>query len=442
MMSRRDTTFPPLRSLYGCVFLFWVGWLLATPVAAETLSQAVHQTLAQHPEIRSGEALLNVTMERLMQAKSNYYPTLGLDGAASDAKDRDAGLPEDRTTRRADVFLRWNLFRGLGDRQGERTAEFEQLAADADLDAAREQVALQVVRTYLDVLRLRRLLTLSDEFIAEQQKLADDVRKRVDAGRAARADLEQMRASLIQAKLQQTQVRGSLRGAEARYRLLVGVAPGALSEPVIDDAAAGLDLDVLTQQALAGNLRVQSALRRAAARGEEVGIASAALYPSFDLELRKRLYSEIVPTPQTETRHSAQISFNYQMPLGGSSFSRKREAVQRKLAAQAAADIELLQARSEIVQGWSTWREARDIAPQLAERVEASDKVVKAYDLQFEAARRSINDLLAVRSERYRARVDLLENRVEQLVSSAEMLSLLGRLRNSLQSAAGQRGGG
>ncbi len=439
MMPRSDSTFP--LSLCGPALLLWASLLLSAAVAAETLPQAIRQTLAQHPDIRSGEALLNVTAERLQQARSNYYPTLGLDGAASDAKDRDAGLPEDRTTRRADVFLRWNLFRGLGDRQGERTAEFDQSAADADLEAAREQVALQVVQTYLEVLRLRRLLALSDEFIGEQQKLGDDVRKRVHAGRLALADHEQMRASLIQAKLQQTQWRGSLRGAEARYRLLVGVAPGELSEPVMDDVAASLELDELMQQALAGNRRVHGALQRAAARGEEVGIASAALYPSFDLELRKRLYSEIVPTPQTETRHSAQISFNYQMPLGGSSFSRQREAVQRKLAALAAADTELLQARSEIAQGWSTWREARDMAPQLAERVEASDKVVKAYDLQFEAARRSINDLLAVRSERYRARVDLLENRMGQLASSAQMLALLGRLRESVLSAAARSGG-
>jgi outer membrane protein TolC len=170
------------------------------------------------------------------------------------------------------------------------------------------------------------------------------------------------------------------------------------------------------------------------ARGEEIGVAAAALYPSFDLELRKRLVSEIDPIPQTETRHSAQIQFNYQLPLGGSSFSRKREAAQRKLAAQAAVDTELLQARIDILQRWSNWREAREIAPQLVERVAASESLVQAYDLQFDAARRSLNDLIAVREDRYRARVDLLENQIAQLANGAQVLSLLGRLRESLAS--------
>ncbi len=414
-----------------------VAALVGTSAGAAELPEVMRQVLQQHPDIRSSQALLNVSAERLLQARSNYYPTLGMDGAAAESKDVEAALGQrDRSTRRADLFLRWNLFNGLGDRSGKRTAEFEQLAANADLDAAQEQVALQVVQTYLEVLRLRQLLDLDAEYIAEQQRLVEDVRKRAEAGRIAQADLEQARASLIQAQLQQSQLRGQLRGAEERYRLLVGAAPGELSEPAIDASAAGMSLEDLMQQALAGNSRVRGAQQRAAARGEEVGVAAAALYPSFDLELRKRLYTEIDPVPQVDTRSSTQLQFSYQLPLGGSSYSRKREAVERKLAAQAAVDVELLQARSEIVQRWSSWQEVREIAPQLAERVDASDRVVKAYDLQFAAARRSINDLIVARGERYRACSDLLENRMEQLASSAQMLSLLGRLRQSVLATA------
>lgn len=405
---------------------------LGDPVAAASLAETVRQVLQRHPDIRSSAALLNAQEERLIQARSNYYPTVGLDGAASNATDLDFGTPRDRTTRRVDTFLRWNLFRGFGDRQVLRTAEYDRLAASADLEAMQEQVALQVIESYLDVLRLRRLLALGAGYIAELQRLSEAVRLRAEDGRVAAADKDQVRASLIQAQLQQSQLRGQLRGTEERYRLLVGAAPGELIEPVIDGSATGPSLDALMQQAIAGNHRVQAALQRAAARGEEVGVVAAGLYPSFDLELRKRLVSEINPVPQIDTRNSTQIQFSYQMPLGGASFSRKREAVERKLAAQAAADNELLRAHSELVERWAAWQEMHAIAPQLAERAEASEQVVKAYDLQFAVARRSITDLIAVRGERYRAQSDLLDNRVGQLVSSARVLSLLGRLRQSV----------
>ncbi len=406
--------------------------LVSLPVVAETLPEAMRLVLQQHPEIRAGQAQLNISNERLLQARSNFYPTLGLDGTASDARDIDQGNPRDRTTRRADVFLRWNLFRGFADRQGQRAAEHDQLAADAGLLDAREQVALQLVQAYLDVLRLRRQLALGETYISEHQRLSETVKMRVKNGRVAAADQEQVRATLIQARLQQSQIRAELRSVEAFYGLLVGRPAGELSEPTLDVATVSQDLEGLLQQVQLANPQVRSALQTAAARAEEVGVAAAALSPSFDLELRKRLLTEIDPIPQTDARQSAQIQFSYQMPLGGASFSRKREAVQLKLQAQATADAKLLRVRGEIAQRWSTWQEARAIAVELAERVEASDRVVQAYDLQFAAARRSTNDLIVARADRYRAASDQLENRIQQLSSSAQVLSLLGLLESSV----------
>jgi hypothetical protein len=120
------------------------------------------------------------------------------------------------------------------------------------------------------------------------------------------------------------------------------------------------------------------------------------------------------------------------MPLGGTNFSRKREAVERKLAAQAAAESELLRARADLAQQWAAWQEVRGIAPHLAERVDASHRVVRAFDLQFEAARRSLTDLIAIRGERNQAQADQINNRIDQLTASARVLSLLGGLRQSL----------
>jgi len=65
--------------------------------------------------------------------------------------------------------------------------------------------------------------------------------------------------------------------------------------------------------------------------------------------------------------------------------------------------------------------------------------VVQAYDLQFAAARRSSNDLIVARADRYRAASDQLENRIQQLTSSAQVLSLLGMLESSV---LGEKAGG
>lgn len=412
-----------------------IALALCSPVSsliAAPLPDVVRQVLSEHPDVRTGQALLHAAQEQTYQARSNYLPTLGLDATASDSNDLLYNTPLNRTSRRTEGYVRWNVFRGLADKKGVGAAEYNQRAAGSDLEETHEQVALQVTETYLEVMRLRRLLALGEEYQADLRRLNETVRKREEVGRVPTADLDQMRASLIQAESQQSQLRGQLHGAEEQYRLLVGKEPGALSDPFIEDAAAGQGRDALNAQVLAGNRRVRAAMERASARAEEVGLANSRFYPSVDLEVRKRLQTAIDPIPVSDTRSSTQFQLTYQMPLGGANFSRRREALERKWAAEAAAESELLRARSDLGVKWAAWQEVRAIGPQLAERVTALDRVVTSFDLQFEAARRSLTDLISARADRYRAQTDMIDNRIEQIAASARVLSLLGGLKQRL----------
>lgn len=406
--------------------------VLGIPAQAEPLAQVVDRVLAQHPDVRTRQALLTATGERIRQARSNLYPRVGIDAALAEGQDAQFDVPLDRSTRRSDLFLRWNLFRGQADRHTIRMMEQETQAAEADLGDVNETVALQVTAAYMEVWRLRQRLALSEAYVAESQRLGEDVGKRARAGKLPPSDVAQTRMGLAEAKLQLAQLRGQLDGAEANYRLLTGDKAGELADPRLDVAVPETGLDDLMEQVLLENRRVRASQARAMARAEEVSVASGALYPSLDLELRKRLMTEIEPAPSTETRSYSQLILNYEVPLGGANQSRKREAVARKEAAQAAVDSALLQARANLGQLWASWREAVRIAPELVERAEASEQVVAAYDLQFSAGRRSLQDLISVRGERQRARAEVIDNRNEQIQGAAQILTLLGRLRATL----------
>lgn len=154
-------------------------------------------------------------------------------------------------------------------------------------------------------------------------------------------------------------------------------------------------------------------------------------------KIRKRLKSDITPDPVVETRNSTQVMLNYEVPLGGGAFSRKREAAAPMEAAQADADEAVLEARTALAQLWNVWDEARQIGPSLERRAHASDKVVAAYDRQFGAGRRSLQDLINIRSEHFRARADVIENHGSQQLGAAQVLSLLGRLRATLAGESG-----
>ena len=172
---------------------------------------------------------------------------------------------------------------------------------------------------------------------------------------------------------------------------------------------------------------------RAEARSEEVGVAGGVLMPRVDLELRKRLLSDIKPDPVVESRDSAQVSLNYEMPLGGGNFSQKREAAARMAAAQADLDDARLEVQTNSSELWNVWSEARNMTASLGSRSVASDKVVTAYDQQFNAGRRSLQDLIAIRDEHQRTQADVIDNQHARQLGAMQILALLGRLRESLR---------
>lgn len=405
--------------------------LSVAPAMAEPLPVVVDKVLQRHPEVRASAAMVEMASERIKQNRSEFYPTVGLDVLASQSQDRDSvagGGEQTRRTRRTELFMRWDLFRGFGHLHGLRAAESDQLAAMVELEDVSEGLALQVTTAYLDVWRLRQRLALAQSYASETGRLADEVRKRVEVGRAAQLELDQVRLSLIDADWQLAQLRAQLTAAEARYRLLVGEVPGELFAPSHEAVLSDLALEDLAERVMQGNRRFRAGQLRSQARAEDIGVAAASLYPTLSLEVRRPLHSHVVPQPVTDTRGSSQLQLRYEMPLGGANYSRKREAAARLEAARANVDSIWLEVNVLLEQSWYQYQEVVAIAPALLERRQASAQLVSGYDLQFAAGRRSLQDLIAVRAEYQRVQADLLDNEAERLRGSAQLLSLMGGL--------------
>ncbi len=414
-------------SLIRSVFVLLVVW--ASPAMADALPVVLDKVLTRHPDVRASAAMVDMATERIKQSRSEFFPTVGVDMLASESRDRELfGGDRTRRTRSTDVFMRWDLFRGFGHLHGLRASEADHRAALVELEDVSEGLALQVTTAYVDVWRLRQRLVLAERYASETLRLADEVHKRVEAGRAAQLELDQVRLSRIDADWQVTQLRAQLTSAESRYRLLVGDVAGELAAPELEEALGELTLDDVLERVMQDNRRIRAGQLRSEARVEDVGVAAAALYPSLSLELRKQLHSQVTPQPVTDTRGSTQLQLRYEIPLGGANYSRKREAASRLNAAQANVDSIRLELSVQLEQVWYQYQEVAAVSPALRERGEASAHLVSGYDLQFAAGRRSLQDLIAVRAEFQRIQSDLLENQAERLIGSAQLLSLMGGL--------------
>lgn len=411
--------------------LLALGFVCAQAHAAP-LPSVVQQVLARHPDIHSAQALLDASEAQIRQTRSDFYPTLGLNYRQSDARDEENGLSRDRTVNRANAVLRWNLFNGRADTQRLRSAGFNRDAAVFDLDDAHERIALEVTETYAELVRLRQRLELSEVLIREIEALRGAVKKRVEAGRVSPADLDQIQSDLLRIRAQQSQLRGQLGGAEYRYQQLTGQAPAHLTSPWLDAPENARALEQLQGLLDNDNPRLRAGQQRVAARAAEVEAARGAWWPSLDLEMNRRLHARIAPAAVSDTERSSQLSLNLEIPLGGKSFARVDENVERRKAAQAAADSLYIQLSSDLGTLYQELAEARSIQPELMERVETTSRVYQAYRLQFDAGKRSLLDVASAQNERFTALGDVIDNRNLQLVDQARLLALVGKLRPTL----------
>ena len=413
-----------LRLVAACCF---AGRALAAPLPA-----VVDQVLQRHPDIRSSQALLDATEAQIRQTRSDFFPTAGLNYRRADATDSQSGVSVDRTTQRGNAMVRWNLFNGLTDTYRLRSAGFNRDAAVADLDDAHERIALEVTEAYAEVVRLRQRVELADVVSKEYEALREKVKKRVEAGRVSPADLDQIQSDLIRIRSQHSQLRGQLSGSEYRYQQLTGQPPGNLSSPWLEAPENARGLEQLQSLLESENPRLRAGMQRVAARTAEVSAARGAHWPSLDLELNYRLRADISPPPVTDTEHSSQISLNLEVPLGGKTFARVDEGVEREKAARAAVDSLQLNLSSDLGAIYQELVEARAIQPELIERMETSSRVYRAYLLQFDAGKRDLLDVARAQNDRYLAMSDTIDNHNLQLVDQARLLSLVGKLRQAL----------
>ena len=401
---------------------------------ADTLPAVVDKVLLQQPSVRSAQALLRAAEAQVTQVRSDFLPSVGLTYRNSDARDETAGNPINRNVRRSDASLRWNIFNGGTDTSRLRSIGFSRDAADADLDNTLEQVAYEITENYSDVVRLRQTIDTLQATLARQERVEASVARRVDAGRIASAELDLMHVRLIQNRALLGQLRAQLGTAEYRYRLLTGQPPEQLVAPAIAPADNTPDADTLVERIHERNPRLRAALQRSAARQADIGAARGSFFPAVDLSYSKRLDNTTIPTPVSDTDRSAQMMVSLDIPLGGRNLGRHTEAVERHQAAQADADDLLMKVSKDITDLHRQYSEARQIAPALELRVAAAQRVSAAYELHFEAGRRSLNDLSIAQGDLFEAQRSLIENRAQQTTLQAQLLGLAGELRSALRS--------
>ena len=394
--------------------------------AAESLRELLLRVLPVDPQVRTAQALMQAAQQRRQQSLSRLGPSVYLQAVAGQGAETEFGRAVDRRTDRAEAGLRWNLYNNGNDRAELQASDRELAAAAQELRRAREDTTERLAETYVGLLHVQAQLPTAAERLSMVRQLAEQVQRQNEAGKASDADATQAAASLLDAEIVYEQLLAD--HASARAKLAAQV--GSEVRNVLPVVLTPQPISVAMPQ---GPGLVQAARLRAEAARERVRPGASLLVPRIDLEVRHRLSDRTLPVLTTEQQHSWQLTARWDFPVLGESIARRNEGQHRAEAAEAdaerlargvGADLQALVAQIDIAE-----RQVRLLDRQLAQY----QQLLKAGEAQFDAGRRSLQQLIQLRDSRFgieQRRADqahrLLAARMRQLALTGQLMPALG----------------
>ncbi|MEM1088114.1 MAG: TolC family protein, partial [Pseudomonadota bacterium] len=213
--------------LRSTVALLALGTAFAlTPAQAETLQQAIEAAYLQNPQIKAQRRQTAHAQEDLAQARAGWRPTVTASASfgyeSLDTNRAFAFNIGDRPFTSAQLEAVQPLYAGGRINSGIRQARAGIGTANAQLAGTEQDLLLQVITVYIDVLRDRETIAIrqnSVDLLAEQLRAARD---RFDVGVVTRTDVAQAEARFEGGKAALASAVAALEGSEAGYAFLIG----------------------------------------------------------------------------------------------------------------------------------------------------------------------------------------------------------------------------
>ncbi len=216
-----------------------------------TLDEAIKMALEKNYITRSSSNDLTIAQYGSTKANDNLLPTAIATGSygyshALTSQQDFLGQTLDPNSQRLtyNVGANVNIYNGGFDASNIRSANYSLDAAKYNLKWVRQQVAFNVVSSYINALRTKELQTTNDKTLAEYKSQLDRVKGLFSAGSIPVGQVYQQEAVVAQQQVQVIQARNNFENAKVDLLFLLNVAPDSYSN--YDITLTGIDTTMLS----------------------------------------------------------------------------------------------------------------------------------------------------------------------------------------------------
>jgi adhesin transport system outer membrane protein len=373
-------------------------------LSAETIKNAVQFALQTNPAIQATSAEMRATIYELMQLRGEYLPTVEVFGEAGTQRVDDPAFlsPVDNNVSKPRQQIGVNAKLVLFD--GFRRANLVYAnAARVDgsilrlLDAS-ETMALNAAEAYIDVYRHRVLMQAARRNLSQHRQIGMKVKQQVASGRLPYSDELTIEDRIDSASLALLEVQRSLRDANARYERVIGRPPS--SQMTLQSAPATASLQTVTKNAITNNFRVRYAQTQVDQSKFDGEIVLSDHMPQLSLNAGVSYGVNRNGLTGDRTDQYVGLGLRWTLYKGG------RKAERNALAeltnkATAEREVAVREVHELAVRAYNNFRSISERSAMLRQQFQINKLIVTVYGEEFEAATRSLLDLLDVERSKF-----------------------------------------
>lgn len=419
------------------VILVPVFLLFGGPAKSETrltLEKAIRQAVAHNPRI--GEAAANrraIDME-VRQQQGVLLPQVRTEAEYGSERLRGFdGLSSARSKEwrklggEGSLVVNQLLFDG-----GATINQIYRQMARSDAAAWRtferaELIALDTAEAFLDIVRYSASIQHANAYVAVHERMNAQVGARQQGGRAGLGDAEQVRERLNAARAVRADLKIRLEEAKAAFRRSVGVDANRLGGASRLSGLPKSQNDAVNQT-FAYNPSLKAAHYDVVAAERDFDSSAGRFAPRVSLEGRTTGGRDSGFRVGNFDESTAKLRMDWNLFAGGTDAARRGELRERVTEAQMRTDSLQRSVRESVHRAWAARANSGTRIGALQGQIVAARRVVTAYRGEYELGQRTLLDLLNAENALFNAALSLEAARTVAVFADYQLLATTGQL--------------
>ena len=397
------------------------------------LKNALQSVLDNHKTIKAQKIDIKAAEYRLKQARGGYFPTFDLTAnyGHENIIKYGPGNNTQLSARDATAKLTQTITDfGLTDSTVE-TSKLGIKQSKALEKQIKNDLLLRALTSYLRVIQSRESVRYAIQSVSNIKKQTELEDAAVSAGGGLTSDVLQAKTQLAGAQARLIQFEGVLSAAKYEFEYVFGFFPEKLNsliltKPVFDFLPKTLeDAEKIAKK---DNPALITAKITKEIGKEAINTAEASLYPTIKGTVSHSEKQDFGGIVGFKRETSAKVDLAYPLNLSFSEFAARDAAVESYLATETRIDDQVDMTQQMLRTTWDALSTAQKNAQFLSNQARISKEFLELARTERKAGNRTLLDVLGGETALINAQSDAIAARIEVLINSYTLLSLLGQL--------------